>query len=440
MPKVDLLAYTGREQAYVKHCLLEEYLPEWGYKIGSQWDTLVYVDGFAGPWEVTSEDYSDSSFAVAVDALQHSYLGHRDKWGRNINFRCILVDEDKKAHGHLERYAKRKRIPGFEIYPLCGKFTERIPAINKLVEKNAANYFKFVFLDPKGWSDIPMQEISPFLKDRSCEVLINLMTKHINRFSDEGDRADSYHRLFGRDDVLEELRDVPRENDERVEQAVKEYCRSLKQLCRFQYVSSAVILEPEEESVRYFLVFATNHPRGVEVFKGAEMKAARVQDAVRHETRVRRTKQPELSFGGEAPKTRIAQALRGRYYQKAWEKVVRELLRSSSNQISYSDLFCEAMSFPLVTPADLESWLGQLSKFVDIHLSGSKSRRKPSPSENDYVIVRDQLGLAARLPAGSFRICHIFAMSTVAEITAAIEKLPAAEQQRLCKLPKLCEV
>src|SRR3989442_13950222 len=35
MPKVDLSLYKQREQAYVKHCLLEEYLPEWAYKVGS---------------------------------------------------------------------------------------------------------------------------------------------------------------------------------------------------------------------------------------------------------------------------------------------------------------------------------------------------------------------------------------------------------------------
>ncbi len=32
MPKVDLSNYEGREQAYIKHCLLETYLPEWAYK------------------------------------------------------------------------------------------------------------------------------------------------------------------------------------------------------------------------------------------------------------------------------------------------------------------------------------------------------------------------------------------------------------------------
>jgi hypothetical protein len=50
MPKVDLSNYEGREQAYVKHYLLEKYLSRWGYKTGSKWDPLVFVDGFAGPW------------------------------------------------------------------------------------------------------------------------------------------------------------------------------------------------------------------------------------------------------------------------------------------------------------------------------------------------------------------------------------------------------
>jgi hypothetical protein len=54
MPKVELAAYEGREQAYIKHCLLEEYLPDWAYKVGSQWDSLVYVDGFAGPFSIVA--------------------------------------------------------------------------------------------------------------------------------------------------------------------------------------------------------------------------------------------------------------------------------------------------------------------------------------------------------------------------------------------------
>ena len=75
MPKVDLSNYQGREQAYVKHCLLERYLPDWAYKVGSTWDSLVYVDAFAGPWQTRHPNYADSSFGVAVDALRRCQMG-----------------------------------------------------------------------------------------------------------------------------------------------------------------------------------------------------------------------------------------------------------------------------------------------------------------------------------------------------------------------------
>lgn len=46
MPNVDLKKYAGREQAYVKHCLLEKYLAPLVYKFGSAWDSIVYLRGW----------------------------------------------------------------------------------------------------------------------------------------------------------------------------------------------------------------------------------------------------------------------------------------------------------------------------------------------------------------------------------------------------------
>jgi hypothetical protein len=51
MPKIEFSNYEGgREQAYVKHSLLENYLGQLVYRVGQAWDAIVYVDGFAGPW------------------------------------------------------------------------------------------------------------------------------------------------------------------------------------------------------------------------------------------------------------------------------------------------------------------------------------------------------------------------------------------------------
>jgi three-Cys-motif partner protein len=389
MPNINVGDYAGREQAYVKHRLLAEYLTPLAYKVGFAWDSIVYVDAFSGPWKTNRADYADSSFAVAIDTLRNAQIGLREK-GKNRRIDCILIEEDKRAFTQLQAFAASRVAPSFGVHALCGKFVEQIPIVNKLIQKNAPNPFKFVFLDPKGWSDIPMRQLKPFLKGRSCEVLINLMTRHIIRFLDEPDRAESYNELFGRGEVLNILKKTRRENSERTEQAVREYSRSLKLLCGFKFVSSAVILEPDEESVKYYLVYGTNDFHGVEVFKKAERTAARIQDDIRSGTRLQNTQQIELLLEGGSKQSRLIVDLRSRYRSRARNKVIEMLSASApAQQIAYADLYCEAMAFPLVAPDDLLSWLRNLEPNIKIHLAGSRKRKKPSPGEDDYVVIID---------------------------------------------------
>ena len=386
MPKIDFSHYQDRKQAYIKHCLLEGYLPEWAYKVGSTWDSLVYVDAFAGPWETKHPNYADSSFGIAVDALRRCQAGLEDSRKRDLHMECILVEQDNDAFGHLNEFAISVTRPGFIVHALPGEFAKQVSSINQLIRASGRNPFRFVFLDPKGWADIPMDKLQSLLKNRSCEVLINLMTKHINRFLGQPDRESSYHQLFGRPGVVEILRNTP--PDERVERAVQEYSVSLKLLCNFKYVSSAVIMEPDQESVRYYLVYATNHPRGVEVFKSAENTAAKIQDRVRQESRVRKTG-GQLEFPSEAgaPKSRVIGELLQRYMRSARVNVLNVLrANTSAVGVAYSDLFCEAMAFPLVTPNDLVGWLRALGSNIEIRLNGTATRNKPKPSE-DYRVV-----------------------------------------------------
>jgi three-Cys-motif partner protein len=385
MSKVDLANYDGREQAYVKHCLLEEYLPDWAYKVGSTWDSLAYIDAFAGPWQTKHPNYADSSFGIAVDSLRRCQKGLRESRGRDLHVECILVEQEEEVFAHLERFAAKETGPNFIVRALPGAFVKQIPAIEDLIKQSGRNPFRFVFLDPKGWADIPMDKLQRLLRNRSCEVLITLMTRHINRFLDQPDREDSYRKLFGRPTVIEVLRN----SSERVERAVQEYSLSLKLLCGFKYVSSAVILEPDEEAVRYYLMYATNHPRGVEVFKAAENKAARIQDDVRQESRVKKAG-GQLEFPSEdgLSASRLVLALRLRYLENARNNVVKVLAGNTAIKgVLYSDLFCEAMAFPLVTPDDLVDFLRALEPHVRLNLAGSQRRRKPSPLKEDRVVV-----------------------------------------------------
>jgi three-Cys-motif partner protein len=386
MPKADLSHYQGREQAYVKHYLLEKYLPDWVYKVGTKWDSLVYIDGFAGPWGTTDPNYADSSFALAVDTLRACRLGLQ-KRGLTLSTYAILVESNKEAFAKLDSFAQSANGPDVSVEAIPGKFVDTIPKINEQLRLAGPRAFKFVLLDPMGWADIPMKKLQPFLKTRSCEVLINLMTKHINRFLNEEDRAVSYHNLFGRPGVLESLRGAV--GEEREELAVKEYCRSLQMLCGFQFVSSAVILEPQEAKIRYFLVYATNHSRGIEVFKTAENKAANIQEIVRQEKLVQKTGQTGFDFAEERPLSSYTFRLYQRYRDRARERVVEYLQKAPEAKVPYSQLFCEAMAFPLVTPGDLRAWLDELDPYIELH--PAEGHKKLSPTrEDDYITIIDR--------------------------------------------------
>ncbi len=297
-----------------------------------------------------------------------------------------LVEQDKGAFAELERFAASETSVKFGVHALKGEFVKEIPSINEFIAGSGKNSFKFILLDPTGWAQIPMESLKPFLHDRSSEVLVTLMTRDINRFLAQPDRAGSYQRLFGRPGVLEILQQTP--TAERAEQAVLEYSQSLKELCGFKYVSAAVVLEPVKESIRYFLVYATNHPRGIEVFKAAEIKAAKIQDDVRHQASIQKTGQPAFLFDTNPPKSRKAFALQFRFAERARHRVIAILTASrGSAGVEYKELFCEAMFFPLVTPDDLVQWVKALEPNIKITLGGVPSRKKPKPSEDYRVIV-----------------------------------------------------
>lgn len=145
--------------------------------------------------------------------------------GRNLPIECLLVEQNRKAFEQLKNFAAAQSKPGFGVEALHGQFVDRISEIEAAIKRKTSNAFRFIFLDPKGWADIPMKKLQPFLQGRSCEVLINLMTRHILRFLDEPDRQDSYNNLFARSEVLGILRDSRLRNESsyaRAEEAVRE--------------------------------------------------------------------------------------------------------------------------------------------------------------------------------------------------------------------------
>src|SRR5258706_9068294 len=97
---VALQDYAGREQSYVKHVFLERYLELLIFKTASHYNHIVYVDGFAGPWQSANEQFDDTSFGIALHALRRA----KETWkktGRTVKMTALLVEKRPKAYARL---------------------------------------------------------------------------------------------------------------------------------------------------------------------------------------------------------------------------------------------------------------------------------------------------------------------------------------------------
>jgi len=67
----QLEQYRGREQSFIKHEFLTQYLQAASYKtLQGRSPVFNFVDAFAGPWRVSDENYSDASFNQALQTLE----------------------------------------------------------------------------------------------------------------------------------------------------------------------------------------------------------------------------------------------------------------------------------------------------------------------------------------------------------------------------------
>jgi len=87
----DPTFYVGKEQTYLKHFVLENYLDRLSWIIGYTKGKICYVDGFSGPWKSISEDYGDTSIKISLEILKNTQEGLR-KQGKSVEIKCIFVE------------------------------------------------------------------------------------------------------------------------------------------------------------------------------------------------------------------------------------------------------------------------------------------------------------------------------------------------------------
>lgn len=278
--------YRGREQSFIKHEFLTQYLQAAAFKtLQGRSRTFNFVDAFAGPWEVSdTDDLSDSSFSQALDSLEgvRVHLERRETSGLRI--RLFLCETRREAVAELQRFAANNRR--VDIRVLHGKFEDNLDAITA----ECRDGFTFTFIDPTGWN-IRSGPILDFLRKQDGEFLLNFMSEHINRHAEFAAIAASIGRFLADPDWESAFDALPpnRSNEEKILTLLR---RRIRASGAATYLPDFPILKPREDRVKMRLLFGTHSARGVEVFRDVQEKVERTEIATRRsllETRTRQT-------------------------------------------------------------------------------------------------------------------------------------------------------
>lgn len=346
--------YAGREQSWIKHYVLRGYLKRFAHIIGYSWPSITYIDGFSGPWNVQSSDFADSSFSIALEELRTAKR-NLSSHGKELRIRCVFLEEDGARFAELKRFVAR--IEGAEILALNAKFEDAIPEIIRFLDADKQT-FPFVFIDPTGWTGFAMEGISPLLRRRPCEVLVNFMLPFIRRFFTQDFTRESLSRLFGANDFDEGMEEM--QGQDRDDVIADRYSKALRESCRFDHVRRAVVLYPDKAQTHFQLIYGTRSLKGVEEFKNVEKSAMEAQEKSRAHVEAERSRkrgggQNSLFDAEDAPDSKYYIGLRERYLSQSRSVVLS--MCNSADTVPYDDLWKAALAFPLTWTSDLNGWL-----------------------------------------------------------------------------------
>ncbi len=285
---VALSNYAGREQSYVKHVFIERYLERLVHKTASAYPHIVFVDGFAGPWQSVNEKFEDTSFGIALNALRRAKASWNDR-GRDVMMSAFLVERDAEAYKRLAQVPPK--YPDIAIKTYSADFLMVLPDILRDIPQNA---FAFFLIDPKGWR-IPLHALAPMLARPHSEVIFNFMFDFINRAASIKDSivVSGLNELIPHGDwratleTAENSRPGGLTPDERKVILVEAFAFNLAHFGKYKYIAETTVLRPVRDRPLYCLFYATRHEKGIEVFRDCQAEALKEQSKTRATTKVK---------------------------------------------------------------------------------------------------------------------------------------------------------
>jgi three-Cys-motif partner protein len=249
--------------------ILGTYLRAW-FPILSRvrnFDRIIYIDGFAGPGRYKHGE--DGSPIIALKAALSALNGPI-----NIPYEFHFVERKRRVAAALTAniehlWQDHIKPPNIEIF-VHDRLTFE-DAYRKRIRTRLQMYPRapaFAFVDPFGWTGIPMGILGELMKRPSTEILVNFMFEEINRFLNHPQQDKNFDTLFACGDWR---RGYDLNGATRKQFIYDLYRDQLRRAAGARYVRSFE-MRNERNLSDYFLYFASNNRLGLAKMKEAMWK------------------------------------------------------------------------------------------------------------------------------------------------------------------------
>ena len=244
----DLFDKRG-EQTIIKHRLLESYLRAWAKIIGRWFKKAYYIDAFAGTGAYGTGE--EGSPVIAARILME------EQKRSSAQFGILCIEKDRRNRAILEESLSEFE-GSLEVKIFPGEFGTEVDKVLSKVENLPA----FFFIDPAGFSGMPLSKIRDILVLPHKEVLINFMYNAIQRWQKAPSVEQTMTDLYGA-----EAWSAQRTEKERL----RLYMDQIRSKTN-AFVWSFQNKFPDKERTFYYLVYACKNLTAFKIMKDIMFK------------------------------------------------------------------------------------------------------------------------------------------------------------------------
>ncbi|MCX5782146.1 MAG: three-Cys-motif partner protein TcmP [Elusimicrobia bacterium] len=261
----DIEKWKYKEHTKVKHEILSKYLGAWIRILGKNYSRICYFDCFAG--RSIYKDGEKGSPLLALDICAD--VKKRFHYLKEIV--CTFIEKDRVNFDDLKKSVKEeiekypKKYEGITVIePINDEFENIANGIIDKVGKNLAP--SFFFIDPFGFSGVPLKTLNKLLSIQRVEIFITFMLRDVIRFLESEPHKHSIEELYNIENIKEMLSSDDYKKIPKEEALLKIYIAQLKS-AGAKYTLPFKVNADEKLQTTYYLIHVTNHPKGCEIMK-----------------------------------------------------------------------------------------------------------------------------------------------------------------------------